>query len=246
MTAVPRTPTERFSACTRPDVRVVTGKSQGFSDVPVALASALSRPFRAPTTGIALASDSAGTKPLAMDNLLLVEVFDAFGSRVAAVYAGATAGSPVTLDGRPLERYGADSFEVGPMLLGRAEGIAPDTPLRLRVTSLDNGDTGATSDVYVVPPPPLSDRERGIVVTNATYGGSCGVRAGNATGFVAWSCNGRAACDYRVDYKTIGDPAPGCTKDFRVEWQCGARAELRRGAILGEAGLGSSLALACN
>lgn len=161
MAAVPRTPTERFRACTRPDVRVVSGKSQGFSDVPVTLSSALSRPFRAPATGIALASDAAGTKPLAVDNLLLVEVFDAPGSRVAAVYVGATAGSPVTLDGRVLERYGADAFQAGPILLGRVQGIAPETPLRLRVTSLDYGDTGAASDVYVVPTPAPANRERG-------------------------------------------------------------------------------------
>jgi hypothetical protein len=60
-----------------------------------------------------------------------------------------------------------------------------------------------------------------ITVTTATYGGSCEAAAGNVTNYVAASCNGKASCDYKVDYVAIGDPAMGCSKDFVTTWHCG-------------------------
>ena len=84
-----------------------------------------------------------------------------------------------------------------------------------------------------------------IRVTAATYGGAtCHQTTGNVTKFVADSCNGKGTCDYVVRYQTIGDPSPGCAKDFAVQWTC----SLGQGgsAVLpAEAGLGSTVTLQC-
>lgn len=83
-----------------------------------------------------------------------------------------------------------------------------------------------------------------IAVTSATYGANCGVPAGNVTGALQAACNGRASCEYVVDYTVLGDPAPGCAKAFSVTWTCGAGAPRQAGAP-GEAGFGSRVQLSC-
>jgi hypothetical protein len=84
-----------------------------------------------------------------------------------------------------------------------------------------------------------------ITVTSATYGASCKAPKGNVTKFVQTACNGQSTCQYIVQYKTIGDPAPGCVKDFTVEWTCGNGVGGSATAP-GEAGLGSKVSLVCN
>ena len=84
-----------------------------------------------------------------------------------------------------------------------------------------------------------------IIASQATYGGNCSAAAGNMTGVLANACNGRDRCDYAIDYKTIGDPARGCRKDFAVEWRCTGGAGTHRLTIPAEAGLGSVAALGC-
>ena len=59
-----------------------------------------------------------------------------------------------------------------------------------------------------------------IYVTSATYGANCGARHGNATGELIENCGGRPYCNYRVDRRVVGDPRPGCAKDFRVSYVC--------------------------
>jgi hypothetical protein len=34
-------------------------------------------------------------------------------------------------------------------------------------------------------------------------------------------CDGRRFCAYKVDHRVIGDPSPGCRKDFKVIYVCG-------------------------
>ncbi len=63
--------------------------------------------------------------------------------------------------------------------------------------------------------------EAQIRVDSATYGRNCGAWFGNATQDVAWNCDGRQTCDYFVSVSRLGDPAPGCTKSFEVEYSCG-------------------------
>jgi len=61
-----------------------------------------------------------------------------------------------------------------------------------------------------------------IRVTSATYGASCRQPAGNVTRFLSAACDGRATCDYSVNWRVLGDPAVGCRKDFSVQWTCGS------------------------
>jgi hypothetical protein len=84
-----------------------------------------------------------------------------------------------------------------------------------------------------------------IRVTSATYGGAtCHQAQGNVTKFLANACDGKKTCDYAVQYQVIGDPAPGCAKDFTVQWTCSMGAGGSTGAPA-EAGLGSHVALTC-
>jgi uncharacterized repeat protein (TIGR01451 family) len=84
-----------------------------------------------------------------------------------------------------------------------------------------------------------------IQVQSATYGGNCGAPQGNATWSVAPSCNGLASCDYTVDYHVLGDPAPGCAKDFVAQWTCGGDQIVRTVYAPPEAGFGSVVRLSC-
>lgn len=85
----------------------------------------------------------------------------------------------------------------------------------------------------------------GIMVTGATYGRSCGVPPGNATNQVRTVCDGQSECSYVVDVANLGDPAPGCGKDFSVEFICGSDSLSRRVALPAEAGLKSLARLQC-
>jgi hypothetical protein len=84
-----------------------------------------------------------------------------------------------------------------------------------------------------------------ITVTSATYGGSCHVPEGNVTKFLQDACNGQGKCDYVVKYQTIGDPAPGCSKDFSVKWTCSTGPGGAASAAA-EAGFGSKVTLDCS
>lgn len=83
-----------------------------------------------------------------------------------------------------------------------------------------------------------------IHVTGATYGAICHVPQGNVTKFLGDACNGKGKCEYTVQYQTIGDPAPGCAKDFSVQWTCSAGPGGSATAPA-EAGFGSKVTLQC-
>ncbi len=69
---------------------------------------------------------------------------------------------------------------------------------------------------------------------NRTYGGSVSIRvlgaaygrncAGNVTTNVtddlARQCQGRDYCVYRIDARQIGDPRPGCAKEYQARYMC--------------------------
>jgi 4-amino-4-deoxy-L-arabinose transferase-like glycosyltransferase len=83
-----------------------------------------------------------------------------------------------------------------------------------------------------------------LQVLLATYGGNCGAGAGNATAVVSSSCGGRAGvCAFQIKVEELGDPSPGCAKDFVVVFTCGG--EVRRSTVPAEAGFGSTVRLAC-
>ena len=79
---------------------------------------------------------------------------------------------------------------------------------------LDDGTSGQSSNE--------------IRIIEATYGLNCASRAqnavaiGNATKDVTELCDRKTGdCEYLVDVARLGDPAPGCAKDFAVKWNCG-------------------------
>lgn len=82
-----------------------------------------------------------------------------------------------------------------------------------------------------------------ISVIAATYGGNCGTARGNVTGHIANACNGKAACNYAVDHRVIGDPKYGCRKDYVVQYSCGG--QQRQASAGAEAGYGSVVTLSC-
>ena len=81
-----------------------------------------------------------------------------------------------------------------------------------------------------------------ITAVYAEYGNNCGV-----DDFVDLNplCAGKLSCSYVVDYRVIGDPAPGCAKNFAVQWRCGKSGPYKYLALPPEAGFGSVANLTC-
>jgi hypothetical protein len=89
-----------------------------------------------------------------------------------------------------------------------------------------------------------------IIVLDATYGGSCGATPNNVLAPLA-SCNGTTLCTYTVDFDgnhggpALGDPTPGCAKDYVAHYNCGPGTATRTVSAPAEAGYGSRVALSC-
>jgi hypothetical protein len=86
-----------------------------------------------------------------------------------------------------------------------------------------------------------------IEVRSAVYGANCG-SSNDVTSYVARHCDGRFQCKYNIDHQEIGDPAPGCYKDFRVRWSCGgSHVRFRRvGGAPGDEASGQAIYLDCH
>lgn len=87
-----------------------------------------------------------------------------------------------------------------------------------------------------------------IHIFSATYGENCGAKKGNATKFVSKKCNGKEDCNYVIKSRVIGDPAPGCVKDFQVKWTCGINQYIHHANLSaeeGEAGLNKKIFISC-
>jgi hypothetical protein len=74
-----------------------------------------------------------------------------------------------------------------------------------------------------------------VNVLDATYGQNCGAWYGNVTSEVRQSCNNQNQCQYYVNVQRIGDPAPGCSKDFVVHYQCGYGSQTQTASVFAEA-----------
>ena len=60
-----------------------------------------------------------------------------------------------------------------------------------------------------------------IRVLGAVYGRNCRAQFGaNVADDLARHCQGRDYCTYRIDYRQIGDPSPGCAKDYHARYIC--------------------------
>ncbi len=88
-------------------------------------------------------------------------------------------------------------------------------------------------------------RRNTIEVLDATYGANCTAKAaGNVTQYVAKICGVTFNCSLPIDYSKMGDPAPGCAKDFSLKYRCGQQSESRALAVSPEAS-GKTLKLEC-
>ena len=60
-----------------------------------------------------------------------------------------------------------------------------------------------------------------IRVLGAVYGRNCGGQSNtNVTDDLTRQCQGRDYCVYRIDHRQIGDPRPGCPKDYQARFVC--------------------------
>jgi hypothetical protein len=67
---------------------------------------------------------------------------------------------------------------------------------------------------------------------------------GNATTQIHRLCRFSTVCEVQVNVRWLGDPVPGCAKDFDVAYQCGDGPGIMTGHIQGEAN-GQSIVLKC-
>lgn len=84
----------------------------------------------------------------------------------------------------------------------------------------------------------------GINVLTAWYGQSCNTQHGNVSAHVKSRCDGKMSCGYTVSADLLGDPAPGCSKNFVVLYACQGQTELRLAQLAAEAH-GRALTFGC-
>jgi hypothetical protein len=100
------------------------------------------------------------------------------------------------------------------------------------------------------PPPGTID------IVQANYGRSCRnfkprrpfsntYRDGNATGGVRRACTGKSHCYFTVEAGTLGEPAPGCDKDFSAEYRCGPRDSATKTVSVAAEADGATVVLDC-
>ena len=95
-----------------------------------------------------------------------------------------------------------------------------------------------------------------IHVVDATYGQTCRdfvppsgrpnlVKVGNFTAALTSACDkAKTTCLFAVDAVKLGDPAPGCSKDFVASWRCGSDPKVHDFYLAAEAS-GRSALLSC-
>lgn len=85
----------------------------------------------------------------------------------------------------------------------------------------------------------------GIGVITATYGWNCGAQFNNEGYDLGTACDGAPSCQYTVDYRVIGDPAPGCAKTFTAVYTCAGSTIRHSVYVSAEAGFDSIATLTC-
>jgi hypothetical protein len=93
-----------------------------------------------------------------------------------------------------------------------------------------------------------------IGILEASYGGNCAkmdspapggnrFNVGNATTVARTACTGSNTCSLPIDVNQLGDPVPGCRKDFKVTYTCG-QTDVKEVYLAGEAN-GKTLKIDC-
>jgi hypothetical protein len=83
--------------------------------------------------------------------------------------------------------------------------------------------------------------QNNIGIQSAVYGDNCKAFQ-DFTVAAGQSCNGRKSCSIYVDPAKVVDPAPGCVKQFTVQWACADGPHLAN--VPGEA-IGSTVNISC-
>jgi len=84
-----------------------------------------------------------------------------------------------------------------------------------------------------------------IRILGAVYGRNCAGQANtNFTDDLARQCQGRDYCVYRIDMRQLGDPRPGCAKDYQARYMCRDGGNERYASAGAEAS-GQSVVLDC-
>lgn len=84
-----------------------------------------------------------------------------------------------------------------------------------------------------------------IRILGAAYGRNCpGNVNTNFTDDLARQCQGRDYCVYRIDARQLGDPRPGCAKDYQARYMCRDGGNERYASASPEAS-GQSVVLDC-
>lgn len=108
-----------------------------------------------------------------------------------------------------------------------------------------NSDLSAAQAAASKPPAPGASTGTGIKVLMAAYGRNCRAPKPDVTAQLAAACNGKSDCTYTVDHNLIGDTAPGCAKDYVVDYVCvGGNPMVQKTGIAPDAS-GKSVHLIC-
>jgi len=113
---------------------------------------------------------------------------------VLLLIAGASpAAAQITI---PLPGSGGGGIQIGPQQEQQQQQRAPD----------QNRTYGGSLSIRVL---------------GAAYGRNCaGNVSTNVTDDLARQCQGRDYCVYRIDARQIGDPRPGCAKEYQARYMC--------------------------
>ena len=113
---------------------------------------------------------------------------------VLLLIAGASpAAAQITI---PLPGSGGGGIQIGPQQEQQQQQRAPD----------QNRTYGGSVSIRVL---------------GAAYGRNCaGNVSTNVTDDLARQCQGRDYCVYRIDARQIGDPRPGCAKEYQARYMC--------------------------
>jgi hypothetical protein len=85
----------------------------------------------------------------------------------------------------------------------------------------------------------------GIEVQSTHYGQNCGTAQNSGSSFshAKQVCDGKTSCTYRVNHQSIGDPAVGCAKDYKILYRCGQG--VTKTATISREASGKSVELTC-
>ena len=136
-------------------------------------------------------------------------------------------------------------FLEGDMIREGLRAVERASQENAKATHGRNGTNKAASRPQGAAEPANTDGSA-IKVVAATYGRNCSAKTGNVTAQFSRECDGRAACDVRIDLSAVEDPAPKCDKDYTAEWKCGTGSVVYTVSMPAGAAQSEPLRLSCS